>query len=206
MSTFINFKGSYWLNDDGCVFNANYHSTGKWKELSYDYSRNGYKSATISVNGKVERFMVHRLVAQYFVPNPDPERYQYIDHWNDDRTDSRAENLHWVTIAENNQKESKRQRLSNSIKGHRHSEGSKMKMSKSQSDRQREADGKVKGKPVIETDLDGKERIWASCKEAGDFYGFHKDTIAKCARGERATAVEGRKWRYADSGDSTAKT
>lgn len=194
MSTFINFKGTYWLDDYGHVYNSNFHGTGKWKELKYDYSRNGYKSATISVDGKTERFMVHRLVAEYFVPNP--LNLPCVDHYNDDRTDERAVNLRWVSVAENNQKDTKRERLKNSIKGHRHSEESKKKMSDSQSDREREKDGKLKGRKVVEIDLNGSKKVWDSCKQAADFYGFHKDTIAKCARGERATAINGKKWEY----------
>lgn len=43
--------------------------------------------------------MVHRLVAQAFIENPNnnPE----VDHHNRNRLDNRASNLHWVTASEN---------------------------------------------------------------------------------------------------------
>lgn len=191
-----NIAGTYWINNLGQVFNSNYHNTGEWKELKYDYTRNGYKSATISINGKTERFMVHRKVAEYFVPNPDPEIYTCVDHWNDDKTDERAENLHWVTIAENNQKNSKRERLKKSNSGYRHTEETKKKMSASAQGKLRGKDGKIIGKRVKEIAPDGSVKIWDNCKEAAKYYGFSNDTIGKCARGERATAINGRKWEY----------
>ena len=61
----------------------------------------GYPRVKLStVNGQ-HSYMVHRLVAEAWVPNPDPKTRDQVNHINGDITDSRAANLEWVTGAEN---------------------------------------------------------------------------------------------------------
>jgi len=57
---------------------------------------NGYNRVMLNKKNK----MVHRLLAQAFIPNP--ENKPCINHINGIRNDNRVENLEWVTISENN--------------------------------------------------------------------------------------------------------
>lgn len=58
-------------------------------------TRRGYLSVNLSYNDNVKWCLVHRLVAQAFIPNPN--NYPYVNHKNEVKTDNRAENLEWCT-------------------------------------------------------------------------------------------------------------
>ena len=59
----------------------------------------GYKQVSLSKDGKVVSRLVHRLVAQAFLPNPEdkPE----VNHINGVKTDNNINNLEWSTRSEN---------------------------------------------------------------------------------------------------------
>lgn len=62
---------------------------------------NGYKSFSISTNGGNKRYLLHRIIAETFIPNP--ENKPCVNHINGIKTDNRLENLEWVTHKENSQ-------------------------------------------------------------------------------------------------------
>ena len=59
----------------------------------------GYMRIALSKNGEQKKFLVHRLLALHFIPNP--ENKPCIDHINGIKDDNRLENLRWVTHKEN---------------------------------------------------------------------------------------------------------
>lgn len=61
----------------------------------------GYLQVNIKVDGKWTMKLVHRLVAQTFLPNPD--NLPQINHKNCIRTDNNVENLEWCTPKYNSQ-------------------------------------------------------------------------------------------------------
>lgn len=74
--------------------------TRSGKILKPDSNRFGHQRVTLSVNGKVKRVFVHRLVAMAFIPTP--QNKPIINHINGIPADNRVENLEWCTYAENN--------------------------------------------------------------------------------------------------------
>ena len=68
------------------------------KELSYIINNRGYKS--VHMAGKTK--MVHRLVAEYFCPNPDPSTKKWVNHLDGNKLNNHYSNLEWCTIKENN--------------------------------------------------------------------------------------------------------
>ena len=69
--------------------------------LNPGVSGNGYKQVSIKFKdtNKFKKQYIHRLVAQYWLENPENKRE--VNHKNLDRTDNRAENLEWLTSSEN---------------------------------------------------------------------------------------------------------
>lgn len=97
-----------------------------------------YPRVSLSVNGKMKLAQVHRLVAQAFVYNPDPEHKTQVGHKDESRTNNRADNLEWVTPKENSNMPLHRKRVSKANEGKVLSAETKSKISLSQK-------GKYKG-------------------------------------------------------------
>jgi hypothetical protein len=70
----------------------------KIRKLTED--KDGYLAVTISVNGKIKTYKVHRLVAKYFIPNP--ENKPQVNHKEGNKKDNRAIMLEWCNQSENN--------------------------------------------------------------------------------------------------------
>lgn len=56
---------------------------------------NGYYLVVLSKDGKHKNKMIHRLVAEAFIPNPD--QLQYINHKDENPANNIVENLEWCT-------------------------------------------------------------------------------------------------------------
>ena len=78
--------------------NGHVFDTEKQKMKYEWYDRDGYKR--VSLHGST--CLVHRLIAQAFIPNPDnlPE----VDHIDNNRENNAVSNLRWVTHEENMRK------------------------------------------------------------------------------------------------------
>ena len=66
------------------------------RELSYTLNNRGYLSVVV----RRKTHMLHRLVAQAFIPNP--ENKPFVNHIDGDKTNNAVNNLEWCTAAENN--------------------------------------------------------------------------------------------------------
>lgn len=62
-------------------------------------TKEGYHRVQLCKNGKNEKYLVHRLVAQAFVNNHDGK--SEINHKNANKDDNKSSNLEWVTRKEN---------------------------------------------------------------------------------------------------------
>lgn len=68
-------------------------------ELTQQTNNAGYKYVDFWLYNKKKRFLVHRLVAIAFIPNPKWKKQ--VNHKNGIRDDNKLENLEWCTNGEN---------------------------------------------------------------------------------------------------------
>lgn len=61
--------------------------------------RCGYLRVGLRMRGTIKNLLVHRLVAEAFIPNP--ENRPQVNHKNGVKTDNCVKNLEWVTASEN---------------------------------------------------------------------------------------------------------
>lgn len=83
-------------------------STGKVRRIDNKKERRTYKHKSgyirviLSHKGKQLNLTLHRLVALTFIDNPNPELYNQVGHWDDDKGNNNVTNLYWTNAQENN--------------------------------------------------------------------------------------------------------
>lgn len=126
----------------------------------------GYEYVVLANNGKNKTILVHRLVAETFIPNP--ENKKCVNHKDENKSNNNVENLEWCDYEYNNTYKDIHLR--------------------------RNTDNVVR--KIIQYDLDMREiKRWDSVCAAAKFYNAASTNIIKCCKGER-THCCGFKWRY----------
>lgn len=96
------FEGKYQISSLGNVRTLNYKRTKQTRLMNGVTDVRGYKCIAFregGVGSKQKHFMVHRLVAGSFIPNPDNK--PFVNHKDGDRSNNKVDNLEWCTRAEN---------------------------------------------------------------------------------------------------------
>ena len=86
----------YEITSDGKVIS---NKNGSPKILKTYYCKSGYEMIKLSKNGKTYHKLIHRLVAEAFIPNPN--KLEEVDHIDNNTKNNKLENLQWVTHKEN---------------------------------------------------------------------------------------------------------
>ena len=92
-----NVKTQYQVSDQGSIYN-----TKTQKILKPSPDKDGYLRVSIISNSKKYTLKVHRLVADAFCINPNPEEYNVVHHKDADVKNNTSENLEWCNTLINN--------------------------------------------------------------------------------------------------------
>lgn len=166
-------NGLYLVSDEGKIFSCQSN-----KVLKTELQRGGYYRVELHYNGEIHRELVHRLVAEAFIPNPN--NYPIINHKDENPSNNRADNLEWCTYSYNtNYGNCKKKMIANReyVAGWNH----------------------VQSRSVKQFDLDGNFiHEYGSCGMAARLTGLNEKSISKCANGQ-LKQYAGYGWSYTDT-------
>lgn len=86
--------GDYEINEEGAIRRKDNKRVRKTPVCGRGY-------CVIKLRRDSPTYYLHRLVAEHFVANDDPENKTAVNHIDGDRLNNKAENLEWVTYKEN---------------------------------------------------------------------------------------------------------
>ena len=174
----IVYEGLYKVSNLGKILSLNYRNTGKAELMKPVTNTNGYLQVCLRKNKEEKKCLVHRLVAEAFLENP--ENKPQVNHKDEDKTNNfvflnedgtvnkEKSNLEWKTPKENSNHGTRNERIA-----------------------------KANSKRVLQFSLSGELiREWDSTQECGR-NGFDQGAVAKCCRGE-LPHYKGFLWMYAD--------
>jgi len=154
---------AYLASSDGEIINK---ETGH--KLVGGIKNAGYLSVMLTNSEGHKHFSVHRIIASAFCHKP--EGANEVNHINGDKLDNRAENLEWVTRAENLRHAYETGLMPNN----------------------------AVPKPVIAKNMDtGEEITFPSIYKAARFFNISQGNICMCCKGERPYA-NGYFWKYVE--------
>ena len=182
------YEGLYKVSNLGKILSLNYRNTGKVELLTPVEITGGYFQVHLSKNGETKNCLVHRLVGETFLENP--EGKPFINHkiegdegktmnmviFNEDGTiNEEKTTIEWVTAKENNDYGTHNERVSKAM-----------------------TNGKL-SKRVLQLSLSGELiREWESTREIERQLGYSHFRISDCCLGKRKT-YKGYIWKYKET-------
>lgn len=169
------YEGLYQVSNMGRVKSLGNELSNNSKEKilkSYKNGKSGYLLISLCKEGKIKKYLLHRLVAQAFLPNPNnlPE----VNHKDENHQNNCVENLEYCNAKYNANYGSRNKKISKALKNR-----------------------KDLSKPILQFTKDGEFiRRWDNAREVERELGIKNSNIPKCCKGKYKT-VGGYKWCYA---------
>lgn len=174
----VGYEGQYQVSDLGNVRSVNWGNRGFTKNLYLKPHNRGYLQVELFRDGTRKTFMVHRLVAQAFIENPN--NLPLVNHKDENKYNNTPDNLEWCDNSYN---------VCYSLNRHGVEAGKRVAPSRHNCKRI--------GLMIIQCSLYGdKIREWDDARTIFIQTGMSDWSISECCRGKRKTAY-GYKWQYA---------
>lgn len=98
------YNNKYYITKEGKVYISNYRNTGVDKEMKpriiSGYYALGLEIPKSNNKNRLQKiYKIHRLLAEYFIPNPDNK--PCVNHKDGNKLNNSLSNLEWATISEN---------------------------------------------------------------------------------------------------------
>ena len=110
MKDIVGYEGLYAVTSCGKVW-----SYRNERFLKPEDNGHGYLRVKLCKDRKEKKYMIHRLVADAYIPNPD--NLPQVDHIDEDRTNNCVNNLQWITNRDNCRKSHNKAILQYSLDG-----------------------------------------------------------------------------------------
>ena len=101
------YEGQYQVSDQGRVKSLKF---GKERIRKPSRDTYGYLFVNLCKNGEKKMYLVHRLVAKTFIPNP--YNLQEVNHKDENKTNNSVQNLEWCDSKYNNNYGTRNKRIS----------------------------------------------------------------------------------------------
>ncbi len=183
------YEGLYEVSDQGRVKSL----INKPKEMYLKKHNRGYRQVELTNGEERKTYLVHRLVAEAFLPNP--QKYPQVNHIDEDKQNNAVSNLEWCTAKQN-----RNAFALNHPNFYKRPRGSYKTRTpyKPRADRNRphKADKQRNRFKILQLTLDGRlVKVWDFAICAKWEHGYNSTSIWECCEGKRRTAY-GYKWQY----------
>lgn len=108
----VGYEGYYEVSNLGRVRSLERKQTKIWRGVEVEYiikkkilkqsdDGRGYLRVSLHKDKKSTTFGVHQIVAMAFVPNPHVDKWLYVNHKDENKSNNRANNLEWCDMKYN---------------------------------------------------------------------------------------------------------
>ena len=175
------YEGLYKVSNLGKILSLNYKNTGKADLMNTGKRKDGYFQVNLWKNGKYKTCLVHRLVAETFLENP--ENLPEVNHKDEDKTnnfvflnedgsvDKEKSNLEWKNHRDNLNHGTRNERIAKA-----------------------NTNGKC-SKKVLQFSLSGELICEYPSTRECERNGFDQSAVCECCNGKRKTH-KGFRWEY----------